>query len=71
MVAQVRVMDWSELSKKEQEEYKYYHWSYFLEIIWPNGDRQLECDGMEPEDATFVRDLKWVKSALERMRDGW
>lgn len=44
---------------------RYDYYSYMV-IDWPNGDVQVETDHMEPEDASFNRDLKWVKKAIER-----
>ena len=49
---------------------KYDLYSYIVSY-WPNGEIQVESDHMEPEDATFYRDLKWIKPALERVRDGY
>jgi hypothetical protein len=59
-----------DLTKEEQEwqpengpgkEY-----SHYLVITWDNGERQVESDGMCPEDSIFPRDLSWIKDTIER-----
>ncbi len=42
-------------------------YSQYLEVIH-NGKRiALESDGMEPEDATFGRDLNWIMALLRQV----
>ena len=37
----------------------------YMRITYEDGDSHVESDAMEPEDATFYRDLSWVASAIE------
>lgn len=56
------------LTDDEKKEYKYAIQDYksFLVITWRNGARDIQVMPGEPEDASFYRDLSWVKPALER-----
>ena len=44
---------------------------YASYLLIEDGDyRVCYSDAMEPEDATFGRDLKWIKKELERAKNG-
>lgn len=65
----VEVLSYEDLSTEEQKDWKYLNQYYrisFLKITYKGKKILLECDHSEPEDATFIRDLKWVKDELER-----
>ena len=38
----------------------------YLKIEYKGETIAIESDAMEPEDVRFSRDLKWIKSALEK-----
>lgn len=38
--------------------------SNYLRITYEDGNSVTVSDAMEPEDATFSRDLSWIKDAL-------
>lgn len=38
----------------------------YLKVVYPNGETTLKSDAMCREDATFSRDLNWIKSELEK-----
>ena len=41
-------------------------WASYLKVDFGDGEVHYYSDAMESEDATFDRDLRWIKSALER-----
>jgi len=38
----------------------------YLKITFNKEDTQIYSDAMEPEDASFARDLNWIKYAIEQ-----
>ena len=63
----VMICSWDELSEEAQERWRKCEDSNFL-IVTDNAGHvlRLETDSMEPEDASFYRDLSWVKDAIEQ-----
>lgn len=39
---------------------------WFIVFRFPNGEVEVYNDNMEPEDATFVRDLEWISHVVQR-----
>lgn len=39
--------------------------AFYIRVTYKGKTIRLESDAMEPEDATFGRDLGWIKEALE------
>jgi hypothetical protein len=42
-------------------------YSQYLEVLHDGKRIALESDGMEPEDASFCRDLDWIKGLLTQV----
>ena len=70
---EIKILCFNDLSDTEKEcvpnnghgkEY-----SNYLKIIHNNEIISIESDAMEPEDATFGRDLNWIADMLQRCYD--
>ena len=67
MVLTINVVCAQDLPDKMKNDYDIdrYNWSNFM-IVEHNGNVvHVENDYIEPEDATFVRSLKWVAEMIE------
>lgn len=53
-----------EFKAVEGPPYSTYNYQNYIAIQWPNGRREVYSDNMEPEDATFGRDLSWIVPAI-------
>ena len=54
-----------DLTEEELDEFGGDTWVTYLKISYKNKTLLIANDQMEPEDASFNRDLSWVFSALE------
>lgn len=63
---EVLVCEFKDLTTEEQEDFYDDGYRKYLVITWDDGKREIYTDGMEPEDATFGRDLAWIPSLIER-----
>lgn len=41
----------------------------YIRVTYQSAQIALESDAMEPEDATFYRDLSWIPELLEKCYD--
>jgi hypothetical protein len=64
----VKMLEYSELSDEEKETASENgsgsEWAYYIKVIHNGKTIIFESDAMEPEDATFTRDLSWISGAL-------
>ena len=64
----VKIQSFDDLTQEEQGEVSNNgsgkEFAGYLRIIHNGETIRLESDAMEPEDAKFFRDLKWIKAAL-------
>lgn len=68
----VEILSFEELSPEQQEEHAYGEDDTFLIVKHKGKIIRVESDGMEPEDASFVRNLSWIAEALDEAYDlGW
>jgi hypothetical protein len=42
-------------------------WANYIHIEWDDGTESLFSDAMQPEDASFSRDLSWVPEVIARL----
>ena len=56
----------TDLSEEEQEEYQFQDEPSFLRVAHNGTTIFLKSDAMEPEDASFGRDLGWITSAIKK-----
>ncbi len=60
------VAAYHELPEDLQKEYVHSHCDYFI-LVYHRGELVFHaCDNMEPEDATFCRDLSWISDVVEK-----
>lgn len=66
----VLIQSYEDLTKEESEEVSGNgsgkEYATYIRIVHDNETILLESDAMEPEDATFGRDLSWITAALEK-----
>ena len=64
----VKVVSYDDLTKEEQEDQSNNgggkEYATYI-IIEDEKGRRIYSDAMEPEDATFYRDLSWIVNELE------
>lgn len=62
----VQIQDQSELSAAEREEWGGEEWNQYLRVTHNGETVILRSDSMEPEDALFRRDLRWIVGAIQK-----
>jgi hypothetical protein len=65
----VEMVDWEGLPETYKQmvyQHRKDDYNCYLLIYRNNEPPQVETDGMEPEDATFFRDLSWIQPSLEQ-----
>ena len=60
---EIKIVNYTDLPNKLKEDYYDYNDNFLL--IYIDGElKEMFCDGMEPEDCRFTRDLSWIKDLL-------
>jgi len=62
----ISICSYEDLLEEEKDDFYDDGYRSYLVIDWGGGEREIYTDGMEPEDATFARDLSWIINLVEK-----
>lgn len=63
---EVSVLSIDELTEEEKENVCADDYHYYLKVTHKGKEILFKSDAMEPEDCTFMRDLSWISSIINR-----
>ena len=60
-----KILHYDNLPEDIKKRYPYGNYDCFLLVYHKDKLISVQCDGMEPEDTIFYRDLSWIPELIE------